>query len=1268
MTPSSARLRRQRLSRLVFIAALVLALAALAGSAMATAGLRVTVTAKPKAISTSATASFGWKSAGKVLHTKCSIDTRKFAACKKSKRYAGLKDGLHRFRVEVLGAGTAHKTATVRWRIDRTAPTVPTVSGGSPAWRSIASVTASAAGSNDAGSGLVGYESRISTDAGVSWSAAAKGASVVTTNQGQTLVEFRAADKAGNRSAWTASATVRIDRDAPTAPAVTGGSPQWQNAATVLVSAADSADAASGVDHYQYRTSIDGGATWSSIANGAQASISADGETLVQFAAVDAAGNVSDWAPSSPTDGSTVRLDRSIPTSPTVTGALQGWQSMASATLVAAGSNDAQGAGVAGYEHRESTDGGTTWTTPAAGATVVVSAEGQTLVQFRAVDNASLDSAWTQAEVDLDRTSPTDPAVTGGSAAWRSLASVDVNASGSTDAGGSGLDHYEYRTSTDAGASWSATTANPDAIVTSEGETVVQYRAVDTAGNVSNWVSATVRLDRTAPTAPVVNGGQATWQNAASVDVTGIDSTDAGGSGFDHYEYRTSVTGGTSWSAPSVGATATVSDEGTTLVQFRAVDGAGNTSAWVPQPATALSTVKLDRTAPTFTTVAGGSLTWKNVTSVNVTASGGADTGGSGFAHYDYRTSVDGGASWSDAAAGSTVAVSAEGETLVQFRAVDNAGNTSAWSPQPATAASTVRIDRSAPTAPAVNGGSSAWQNAASIVLTASGSTDTGSGVAGYQYRTSTDGGSSWSSIFSGPSVTVTAQGETLVQFRALDGGGRASSWVAAYARIDRTAPSDPTLTGGGTAWKSVSSITVTPSGSADTGGSGLAGYSVRTSTNGGNTWTTPAAATSANITAEGDTLVSFQARDTAGNTSNWVQVDARIDRTAPTDPTAVGGGSTSWQNVASVSITGSGATDTGSGLSYQYRTSTDGTNWSAAQPGATVGIAAEGATYVQFRAIDGAGNTSPNWYPSTSGAGNTVKLDRGAPTVPTVAGGSLSWRTSSPVAVTASNSSDSGSGLAGYDYRTSTDGGATWSAISAGATASISTQGTTIVQFRSRDVAGNVSAWTPATAGATNTVMIDTKAPTLATPTGGSSSWKNVGPIVISDVMSDATSGIKTMYVRTSANNSTWSAAAAITSPSYSVATAGATYVEFQAVDNAGNTSAWTSSVSASTAKLDFTAPTIPTVTGGYGATSCHRSVTVSAAGSSDSGSGVAHYDYRSSSDGVNWGTAVLNARSVKETVKGVYYLQFRADDNAGNSSAWAPSPVTTASIACIS
>ena len=822
---------------------------------------------------------------------------------------------------------------------------------------------------------------------------------------------------------------------------------------------------------------------------------------------------------------------------------------------------------------------------------------------------------------------------------------------------------------------WSTAVSGASLPVTAEGETLVQFRAIDGAGNTSGWVQGVARIDRTAPSSPTVSGGSLSWQNVASVSISASAGADTGGSGVSGYEFRESTDGGTTWGSAASGASDAISAEGQTLVQLRTVDGAGNRSAWKPASAGASNTVRIDRTAPTAPSVTGGSSGWQSVASVIVSASGSTDSPGSGVSGYQYQTSVDNGVTWSAATAGASVTVSAQGQTLVRFAALDVAGFVSA------TTQATVRIDRTAPTAPTISGGSLTWQNVATMTVTASGSTDSGgSALSGYQYRASTDGGSTWSAAVSGASDVVAAEGQTLVQLRSVDGAGNASAWTPAASgasntvRIDRTAPGLPVVSGGSTAWQSVASIATSAAGATDPGGGGVTGYEYRTSTDAGSTWSSPVAGASLTVVPEGETLVGFRSVDAVGNRSGWVQATARIDRTAPAAPT-VSGGSLTWQNVASVTISAAGSTDSGGSLltGYRYRVSLDGgVTWSASTTGASDLISAEGEALVQFQSVDGAGNSSA-WTPAASGAGNTVRIDRALPVAPTsVTGGSLSWQSVASVTITAVGGSDTGSGFAGYDYRTSTNGGTSWSSAVAGSSLAVSAEGTTLVQFRSRDVAGNVSAWTPAGAGAGNTAAIDRTVPTAPTVTGGSLSWQSVASVTIAASGStDATSGLLRYEYRSSTNGgSTWSATTA--GPSASISQEATTIVQFRAVDNAGNVSAWApaSVGAANTVKLDRTAPSLPSVSGGLGAGTCKHKLTVSASGSTDPLSGLFGYgyDYRlSTNGGSTWGATVTNKSSVSLTASGTYVVQFRSVDNVGNTSAWAPATAISANTACI-
>ena len=329
----------------------------------------------------------------------------------------------------------------------------------------------------------------------------------------------------------------------------------------------------------------------------AQRTISNEGQAYVQVRSVDGAGNVSDWAPAAPTALSTVKIDRTNPTAPTVTGGSASWHTSAPVTVSAAGGTDA-GSGILRYEYETSINGGATWSAPTAGASVPISGEGQTLVQFRSVDNVSRVSPWVQAQVLIDTVKPSAPTVSGGSLTWKNVAQIAISASGSTDqAGGSGFAGYQYQVSTNNGATWTAPAAGSIDTVLSEGQTLVQFRSVDNAGNVSPWTPAvngatnTARIDRSAPSAPTVSGGGGATNCVRKKNVNASGSSDGVGSGVAHYQYRVSKDNGATWGVTTSGSVAKFATTGVYVVQFQAVDNVGLLSAWAPTSPVTANTV-----------------------------------------------------------------------------------------------------------------------------------------------------------------------------------------------------------------------------------------------------------------------------------------------------------------------------------------------------------------------------------------------------------------------------------------------------------------------------------------------------------------------------------------------------------------------------------------------------------------------------------------------------------------------------------------------------
>jgi large repetitive protein len=779
--PRSGRATRPSLRNLRPVPALVAAclLATAAGAAarpllqQATVVPTVKILTRPQAYSRSATAKFSWKKTSATA-TWCRLDAHKYAHCTSHVSYTGLAAGKHTFSVKVTHGAKA-KVAGASWTVDLTKPTVPVVSGGSASWVTVPP-TLQAGSSTDVGSGVASYQYRISSSPGT-WGETTAGASVTIAKSGVYAVDFRALDRAGNASPWSADATVMLDDDPPSLPTLTGGGSAWQNRPQVVVTASGSVDALNAVAGYRYRTSTDGGATWSPTwTSGSTATVSAEGPTLVQFEAGDTLGN---WSAPRQTP---VNIDRTKPTTPLLAGGTwSSWSNAASVKVTASGSTDSPGSGVAHYQYQTQLNGSTS--PIQSGSSVTVSGEGKTTVTFWAVDVSGLISNPVSVQVWLDRIAPAPPTtVSGGSSGWQSVPSVSFSASGATDPAGSGIAGYEYQTSAD-GSTWSAAAAGSSLTVTGEGKTSVRFRSVDLAGNPSSWVQAgsPAMIDRSAPTVPVLANASGAWVRSASVTVTASGSTDSPGSGVAGYEYTTQLAGG-QLSQPRSGSSVTISAEGKTTVTFWAVDKAGHSSS----PTT--GQVWIDRTAPTVPSSSGGTMAqWRDVPSVTITGSGSSDppaangSPGSGVVGYQYRTMPDSSVVWSSPVAQASVTITAEGWTSVEFRAVDAAGNTSAWSDSGpgSLGAAWALIDRTPPTAPKVTGGSTTCKSG-TITLTAS-STDSVSSVASYSYRTSTDGGATWSLPTTGIfTAQFTKQGRWVVQFQSVDLAGNTSSWAPA--------------------------------------------------------------------------------------------------------------------------------------------------------------------------------------------------------------------------------------------------------------------------------------------------------------------------------------------------------------------------------------------------------------------------------------------------------------------------------------------------------
>ncbi|MDX6553060.1 MAG: hypothetical protein QOH74_1548, partial [Gaiellales bacterium] len=160
--------------------------------------LSVSFVQKPAVNAHATSAAFRWKRIGFASRTTCRLDKGAFRSCKGGRvTYRRLREGVHRLTLKVRGR-TVTRTISFTWRVDVTAPAAPaTVAGGSPAWGT-ASRTLTAAGATDTGSGLLGYQFQLSRDGGLTWSAPQMQNPVTVNTAGESVVRFRALDKALN--------------------------------------------------------------------------------------------------------------------------------------------------------------------------------------------------------------------------------------------------------------------------------------------------------------------------------------------------------------------------------------------------------------------------------------------------------------------------------------------------------------------------------------------------------------------------------------------------------------------------------------------------------------------------------------------------------------------------------------------------------------------------------------------------------------------------------------------------------------------------------------------------------------------------------------------------------------------------------------------------------------------------------------------------------------------------------------------------------------
>jgi PASTA domain/Bacterial Ig-like domain len=509
------------------------------------------------------------------------------------------------------------------------------------------------------------------------------------------------------------------------------------------------------------------------------------------------------------------------------------------------------------------------------------------------------------------------------------------------------------------------------------------------------------------------------------------------------------------------------------------------------------------------------------------------------------------------------------------------------------------------------------------------------------------------------------ADGTWYWQARATDSVGGTSYWSSARSfRLDRVFPNTPTLVspvGAAVTSSSLLTASFTSADVAETGtvefrvctdvlcGSVLRSGSSGSVTNGSNgTWTISPAL--------GDGTYGFQARtvDAAGNASSWSAGNLFTLDTTPPD-TTIGSSPATPTNVTGASFSFSSTEG-----SSTYRCSLDGAAFSGCSSPASYSGLADAAHTFQVEAIDQAGNTDPSpasytWTVDTVPPDTTV-----GPTKPAA------------VAISSTAVFDLGSTEPGSSFRCSRDGGA-WSACTSPKTYTGLADGNHTFSLEATDAAGNVDG-TPAS----YSWSIDTTVP--ATPTALSpvdELWTATIPQLSGKFTDPTSSDTGTVQFRlcstaASAGNacadlqqsgSSGSLASGSTG-SWTPAALGDGIYHWQArgQDTAGNASPWTATRSI---HLDSTTPSIPFAVGpDDGAWQSHTALRATFNDSAFGATGTLTFrlcpdpaclSVTESGDSAT----VTNGTTVEwhgwfDPADGLYYWQARANDGAGNQSAW--------------
>lgn len=582
------------------------------------------------------------------------------------------------------------------------------------------------------------------------------------------------------KSEFVESATFVIDNTAPTIEFETNGSETWSNTASTNVMLEDNL---SGINtdslYYLWSQSAktpSKEADWQEFALDEKLSLDGvNGNWYLHVKVKDNAGNETF------SHSKRFMLDSIAPTKPEIVLShdVEDWLTNPPVKFtVTPGEDEAGGSGVEKtmYRIKHGEDDWSKWEL-IVDEPISVTEDGITIIAAKTMDAAGNESKVVEETIKIDTQTPKKPKITLSENGWsQSEVRVTLENDGETVSG----HHYmEYTTDLDI-TDWTKY-ADPFSVDTN-GKTTIYARSVSKAGTKSEEAEAIVKIDKGIPTINV------------NMNTMGDGEEYTGGSwdnrSWTNQDVRLSaeITNEISEIQKSIiifnginlnfDGTKIISDEGEHFIAIEAINQAGGSQLVGPY------FVSIDKTAPGAPKIKPTTTEWANEP-VTVEIEHGSESGGSGVHHTEYKIGEKG--EWQTY--NEPFQITTEGEHYIYARTWDNAGNVT-----PDLATAIVRIATTEPSitvdAKTEDGKvyeSDTWTNQ-TVSLEANYQTET---EVPLKKEYSIDD-NTW--VEYKEAITITKEGKTVIRFRTEDEAGNVSNTIERIVKIDRTAPSQPTI------------------------------------------------------------------------------------------------------------------------------------------------------------------------------------------------------------------------------------------------------------------------------------------------------------------------------------------------------------------------------------------------------------------------------------------------------------------------------------------